>query len=208
VSSSGPGLQRSQDVLEFWFGTDPLADLPGRLPFWFGRKDEPESLRHQRDSDLTNRFRPLVEAAASGAMDHWASSPHRRLALILLLDQFPRQVYRDQAQAFAQDAKALALTLDGLQGGADAALAPIERVFFYLPMEHAESVAMQEESVAAFRRLLTEAPAAQHKLFEGILQFALNHQAVIQRFGRFPQRNEALGRNSSPAERAYLISGK
>jgi uncharacterized protein (DUF924 family) len=195
-------------VLEFWFGADPLADLPGRLLFWFGRKGEPTALRDQRDADLANRFRPLVEAAAAGKLDHWASSPHRRLALILLLDQFPRQVYRGQGQAFAQDAKALSLTLDGLQVGADVALAPIERVFFYLPLEHAESAATQEESVAAYRRLLADAPPAQRKLFEGILQFALQHQAVIQHFGRFPQRNAALDRRSSEAELAYLRSGE
>jgi uncharacterized protein (DUF924 family) len=194
-------------VLEFWFGADPLADQAGRLLLWFGRKGEPPALRDQRDSDLANRFRPLVEAAAAGTLDHWASSPHRRLALILLLDQFPRQVYRGQAQAFAQDDKALALTLDGLQTGADAALAPIERLFFYLPLEHSESAAMQEESVAAFRRLLADAPPAQHKLFDGILKFALDHQSVIQHFGRFPQRNAALGRRSSSAEQAYLRSG-
>jgi uncharacterized protein (DUF924 family) len=183
VSGAGPGLQRSQDVLEFWFGTDPMADLQGRLPFWFGNKHEPTSRRDQRDSDL-------------------------RLALILLLDQFPRQVYRGQGQAFAQDAKALSLTLDGLHGGADAALAPIERVFFYMPMQHAESLDVQEESVAAFRRLLAEVPPLQYKLFDGILQFALQHQSVIQHFGRFPQRNAALDRRSSAAELAYLRSGK
>jgi uncharacterized protein (DUF924 family) len=206
--SDGPGLQRSIDVLEFWFGADPLAEMPGRLLLWFGKKDEPTALRDQRDADVANRLRPLVEAAAAGTLDHWASSPHRRLALILLLDQFPRQIYRGQAQAFAQDAKALSLTLDGLQMGADAALAPIERVFFYLPLEHAESASMQEESVAAFRRLLADAPPAQHRLFDGILQFALQHQTVIQHFGRFPQRNAALGRRSSKEEQAYLGSGK
>jgi uncharacterized protein (DUF924 family) len=205
VSGAGPG-QRSQDVLEFWFGADPLADPQGRMQLWFGSRDEPATLRDQRDSDLANRFRPLIEAAAASELDHWAASPHRRLALILLLDQFPRQVYRDQGKAFAQDEKALSLTLDGLQAGADAALTPMERLFFYLPLQHAESVATQEESVAAFRRLLAEAPPAQRKLFEGTLQFALQHQAVIQRFGRFPQRNTALHRHSTAAELAYLRS--
>jgi uncharacterized protein (DUF924 family) len=205
VSGAGPG-QRSQDVLDFWFGADPLADPQGRMQLWFGSRDEPVTLRDERDSDLDKRFRPLVEAAAAGELDHWAASPHRRLALILLLDQFPRQVYRGQAQAFAQDEKALSLTLYGLQAGADAALAPIERLFFYLPLQHAESLAMQEESVAAFRRLLAEAPPAQHGLFDGTLQHALQHQGVIQRFGRFPQRNTALHRSSSAAELAYLRS--
>ncbi|MEO8306452.1 MAG: DUF924 family protein [Pseudomonadota bacterium] len=205
---TGPGLQRSQDVLQFWFGSDPLAELPERMPMWFGNKDEPAAHRQQRDAEVTNQFLPMVEAAAAGALDHWSSSPHRRLALILLLDQFPRQIYRSQAKAFAQDDKALALTLDGLQGGADAALSPLERMFFYMPLEHAESLAMQEESVAAFRRLLADAPPAQRKLFDSILQFALQHQVAIQRFGRFPQRNAALERRSTAAELAFLRAGK
>jgi uncharacterized protein (DUF924 family) len=208
VSGTGPGLQRSQDVLEFWFGADPLAALPERLLLWFGRDEEPEALQNLRDTVLANRFRPLVEAAAAGALDHWAGSPHRRLALILLLDQFPRQIYRGRGLAFAQDGKALALTLDGMQAGADAALAPIERLFFYLPMEHAESAAIQEQSIAAFQSLVTDAPVTHRDLFEDFLKFALQHQRVIQRFGRFPHRNVALARRSSAAELAYLRTGE
>jgi len=208
VSGAGPGLQRSQDVLEFWFGTDPLAQLPERLLLWFGREHESEALQGLRDAVLANRFRPLVEAAALGELDSWAASPHRRLALILLLDQFPRQIYRGRALAFAQDGKALALTLDGLEAGADAALTPIERLFFYLPLEHAESVAIQEISIAAFQRLLADAPEDHKDFFEDCLQFALKHQRVIQRFGRFPHRNAALSRRNTPEEMTYLRTGE
>jgi uncharacterized protein (DUF924 family) len=204
VSDAGPGLQRSQDVLEFWFGANPLAELRERLFLWFGREDESEALQGLRDAALANRFRPMVEAAALGELDSWAGSPHRRLALILLLDQFPRQIYRGRGLAFAQDHKALKLTLDGLQVGADAALAPVERLFFYMPLQHAESVTMQEESIAAYRRLLADAPPDHRDLFEDCLQFALQHQQVVQRFGRFPHRNVALARRSSPGELAYL----
>lgn len=208
MSAAGPGLQRSQDVLEFWFGADPLAELPERLLLWFGRNQEPEALQALRDTVLANRFRPLVEAAAAGELDTWAASPHRRLALILLLDQFPRQIYRGRALSFAQDAKALSLTVDGLAAGADAALTPVERLFFYLPLEHSESIPMQEESIAAFRRLLADASTAHRDLFEDCLQFALKHQRIIQRFGRFPHRNAALGRRSTPAELSYLRTGE
>jgi len=207
VSGAGPGLQRSQDVLEFWFGTNPLAELRERLLLWFGREDESEALQELRDAALANRFRPLVEAAAGGELDHWAGSPHRRLALILLFDQFPRQIYRGRSRAYSQDERALNLTLDGLQVGADAALAPIERLFFYMPLQHAESVAMQDESIGAYRRLLADAPPDHKDLFEDCLQFALQHQRVIQRFGRFPHRNVALARRSSPGELSYLHSG-
>jgi uncharacterized protein (DUF924 family) len=98
----------------------------------------------------------------------------------------------------------LKLTLDGLQVGADAALAPVERLFFYMPLQHAESVTMQEESIATYRRLLADAPPDHRDLFEDCLQFALQHQQVVQRFGRFPHRNVALARRSSPGELAYL----
>jgi len=207
VSDAGPGPQRAQDVLEYWFGANPIAQIRERLLFWFGREDESEALQQLRDAALANRFRPLVEAAAMGELDGWAGSPHRRLALILLLDQFPRQIYRGRSLAFAQDEKALNLVLDGLQVGADAALAPIERLFFYMPLQHAESVAMQDESIAAYRRLLADAPAQHKGLFEDFLQFALQHQQVVQRFGRFPHRNVALARRSSPGELEYLHPG-
>jgi len=203
VSDAGPG-QRSQDVLEFWFGASPLSEIRERLLLWFGRDDESEALQGLRDGVMANRFRPLVEAAAGGELNSWAGSPHRRLALILLLDQFPRQIYRGRSLAFAQDERALNLVLDGLQVGADAALAPVERLFFYMPLQHAESVPMQDESIAAYRRLLADAPPDHKDLFEDCLQFALQHQRVIQRFGRFPHRNLALGRRSSPGELAYL----
>ncbi len=197
--------RRAQDVLQYWFGANPTAQdqLSARLRLWFGG-DEPPEIRDLRDESIAERFGTLIERAAAGELDAWAASPHRLLALILLLDQFPRNVYRGTAQAFAQDAKALDLVRNGLQRGADATLQPIQRVFFYLPMEHAESADMQDESVAAFRRLLEEVPDEQHSLFQSCLQAAQDHQRIVARFGRFPHRNAALGRTSSEAEQAYL----
>jgi uncharacterized protein (DUF924 family) len=200
-----PGLRRAQEVLDFWFGPDPLSPkhFSERLHLWFGG-DDPPQLIAERDELVSSRFRPLMDEAAAGALDHWAGSPHRLLALVLLLDQFPRHVYRGRARAYAQDSRALAFTLHALTTGADAALSPAERLFLYLPLQHAESAAMQEESIAAYRRLQADAPAQHRKLFDSVLEFAQQHQSVIQRFGRFPHRNAALSRRSTPEEQQFL----
>lgn len=197
--------RRAQDVLDYWFGADPLAanQIFQRMRLWFGG-DEPPEIRELRDETLAERFGTLTRAAAAGELDAWAGSPRRLLALVLLLDQFPRNIYRGTAQAFAQDPRALQLTLAGLQTGADATLSAAERIFLYMPLQHAESRAAQEESVAAFRRLAEEAPPEQKGLFGDCLAFAREHQDIITRFGRFPHRNAALGRPSSPEELAFL----
>ena len=197
--------RRAQDVLAFWFGADPLApdQITQRMRLWFGGDDPPE-LRLLRDELIAERFDTMVEAAAAGKLDAWAGSPHRLLALILLLDQFPRNIYRGSTKAFAQDDRALELALSGMQTGADATLAPIHRVFFYMPLQHAESPDVQEESVAAFRRLADEAPAEHRSIFQGCLTFAQLHQRIVARFGRFPHRNRVLGRSSSESELIYL----
>jgi uncharacterized protein (DUF924 family) len=196
---------RTQDVLDFWFGPDPLGadELPRRLRMWFGGDDPPE-IRQQRDEFLARRFGVHVEAAAAGELDSWAASPRRLLALILLLDQFPRQLWRGKARAFAQDAKAAALVQAGLATSADAALSSIERVFFYMPLQHAEDRTLQQESLAAYTRLAAEVPGEQRDLFEDIAGFARTHHDVIARFGRFPHRNVVLGRSTTPEETAWL----
>jgi uncharacterized protein (DUF924 family) len=153
------------------------------------------------------RFGALVERAARGELASWADGPRRRLSLILLLDQFPRNMFRGTARAFATDAQALALTLSGMQSAADAALEVVERIFFYMPLQHAESREVQEESVAAYRRLLAEAPPELHEHFASTLRSAENHRGIIERFGRFPYRNQVLGRSSTPEERDWLSAG-
>jgi uncharacterized protein (DUF924 family) len=200
---------RAQDVLDYWFGTDPLAkaNFPGRLQLWFGN-DDPPDLIAERDAALTTRFAPLIDAAGAGELDRWTGSPHRLLALILLLDQFPRHAFRGRALAYARDPKAQALALEGLQTGADAALSIAERLFFYLPLQHAESAEIQEESIAAYRRLVADAPAAQRAFFEDSLEFAQQHHHIIQRFGRFPHRNAVLSRRSTPEESSWLLTGQ
>lgn len=198
---------RAHHVLEFWFGTRPYApDLVSRrLQFWFGDVAAPE-LQPQTDEALKLRFGAMTAAAARGEFDAWESSPRRRLALILLLDQFPRNIYRHAAQAYAQDHRALKLTVGGMQLGADAALDPVERIFFYMPMQRAESREIQEESVAAFRRLAAEAPAEFAQILANVAFHAEQHHAIIERFSRFPHRNGALRRISTPEESLWLPS--
>lgn len=197
----------AREVREFWFGRLPLgaARLEERMQFWFGA-DEPEAVRRERDQAIAARFEPLVAEAAQGKLASWADSPRRRLSLILLLDQLPRNIYRGTPRAFAADQRALGLTLSGIQSGADAALAVVERIFFYMPLQHAESLEAQEESVTAYRRLLEETPKELCPPLAEVLRHAEAHRSVIQRFGRFPQRNRILGRPTTPEEQAYLSS--
>ncbi len=173
------------------------------MRFWFGG-EETEAIRRQRDHAIGARFEPLVVEAAQGKLAPWADSPRRRLSLILLLDQLPRNIYRGTPRAFAADRSALGLTLSGIQSGADAALAAVERIFFYMPLQHAESLEAQDESLAAYRRLREEAPKELESLFASVLQHAEAHHSIIQRFGRFPHRNRILGRPTTPEEQAYL----
>ena len=197
--------RQALSILEFWFGNRPYTReaMTKRMRVWFSDVTAPE-LRPQVDEVLRNRFTTLVNAAARGEFDVWESSPRRRLALILLLDQIPRGVYRDSAQAFSQDHRALALAVSGTQLGADAALDPVERIFFYMPMQHAESRELQEESVSSFRRLAAEGPAELAHLFALAARHADQHRDIIERFGRFPQRNLALGRTSTAEEAEWL----
>ena len=195
-------MDEARSVREFWFGKLPLSPqaLGERMGFWFGE----DELTARRDEQIRSRFGELFERAAAGELESWADGPRRRLSLIILLDQFPRNLFRGGARAFAFDEKALALTLSGMQSGADAALDAVERIFFYTPLQHAESLEVQEESVAAYRRLLAEAPEELRGSFAGVLDYAENHRSIIERFGRFPHRNDVLGRASTPAEEAWL----
>jgi len=200
-------VDEARSVRDFWFGRLPLSaeGLNRRLRFWFG--SDTSLARRRRDAHIRARFGPLYERAAAGTLDAWADGPRRRLSLILLLDQFPRNMFRGTVRAFATDAPALALTLSGMQSGADAALDVVERMFFYMPLQHAESPDVQEEAVAAYRRLLNEAPRELQAVFHSALRSAENHRRIIDRFGRFPYRNKVLQRPSTPAERTWLEKG-
>jgi len=200
-------MDEARSVREFWFGRLPLSvdGLNRRIRFWFG--GAASELGQLRDEHMRERFGELLELAASGALASWADGPRRRLSLILLLDQFPRNMFRGSARAFAYDDKALALALSGMQSAADAALDPVERMFFYMPLQHTESREVQDESVAAYRRLLAEAPQDLRAPFAGASRSAENHRTIIERFGRFPQRNRLLGRENTPADEEWLRNG-
>ncbi len=186
-------------ILRFWFGTDADDAAVGKAQakLWWSKNVE-------IDREIRWRFEDLLRAAAQGQLDDWADTPRGRLALIILTDQFPRNIYRDTPQAFACDAKALAWCLDGLEQRLDLRLRPIKRVFFYLPLEHAESPAQQERSVRCFEELFAAVPLEQQSIFGEYLDFARRHRDVIARFGRFPHRNKILGRESTIEESAFL----
>lgn len=189
---------------DYWFGQLPLnaEQLERRVRFWFAAT--PSEQRDHRDATIARRFGGLLEQAAAGELANWADGPRRRLSLVILLDQFPRNIFRGSARAFSYDAQALALTLSGMQSAADAALNVVERIFFYMPLQHAESREVQDESVAAYRRVLAEAPQDLHAFFESSLRSAENHRRIIEQFGRFPHRNALLARTSTPAEEQWL----
>ena len=198
-------MDDARRVREFWFGKLPLerAALGQRMRIWFAAEDAASGVK-EWDAAIRVEFGARIESALRGELSAWADGPRRRLSLILLLDQFPRNIYRGGARAYAGDEQALALALSGMQSGADAALDPVERIFFYMPLQHSESLDVQEESVAAYRRLLGEAPQSLRDFFEDALKFAQLHASIVRRFGRFPHRNRQLGRAPSVEELAYL----
>jgi uncharacterized protein (DUF924 family) len=194
------------EILDFWFAgaAKSAAALEARMKFWFGM-DTAAEIRAQDDL-MRARFSDPVDRALRGELGSWAASPRGRLALILVLDQFPRNIHRGTSRAFAGDAAALTLTIEGLRSGADRLLDACERVFFCMPLQHAESLAMQEKAVEAFGSLVRAADDEQRAFVESCVPYAMVHRDIIRRFGRFPHRNAILGRDSTPAERAYLAA--
>ncbi|MGU5543349.1 DUF924 family protein [Aeromonas veronii] len=193
-------MQPWQPLLDLWFGDEADDDLRAtrQAPLWWGKSSETDAL-------LAKQFGAQAEAAANGELADWADLHHGRLALILLLDQLPRNIHRGTPAAFAQDPLARDLCLKGLSIGADKSLSSLERVFFYLPLEHAESREQQARSVALFEALAAEqAGTPSQATFAGFADFARRHQVIIERFGRFPHRNDILGRTSTPEEAAFL----
>ena len=192
-------METAESILEFWFGANPddgiLAKEQARL--WWAKNSE-------TDEEIRKRYKIYVSKAADGELSHWQSTPRGCLALILLTDQFPRNIFRATANAFAFDAKALAWSLAGIAAGFDLKLRPVERTFFYLPLEHSESLAHQDRSVELFSALATCVEELQRAPFIEYHTFAERHREVIERFGRFPHRNEILGRESTPEELAFL----
>jgi uncharacterized protein (DUF924 family) len=189
----------AERVLAAWFGAlQSDDDAPAATTRRWFAKDE------AFDAALRRDFGDAVDTAARGVWTGWGATPRGRLALIVLLDQLRRNIYRATPASFSADPLALAYALEGIRLGHDRAVRPVERVFFYLPLEHAEDMGMQDAAVAAFAALREDGPAALTDLFDSYLDYAERHRAVIRRFGRFPHRNAVLGRASTPEETAFL----
>ena len=194
------------------------TSLPDQvLTQWFGsaRPGNAQALQYKSrwftkspafDEELRERFGVAVEAALGGALQHWsAQGPWQHLALVVLLDQFTRNIFRNTPKSFAGDPQALTLALQAMQSGADQQLPEVVRVFMYLPLEHAEDPGMQQRCVAAFDAMHQAAEEAElREYLAGSLDYAHRHQVVIERFCRFPHRNAILGRASTAEEAAYL----
>jgi uncharacterized protein (DUF924 family) len=184
---------RTHALRDFWFGTG--AEYGRMRKIWFDR--------NQDFDRKCGDFLEDHERAARGEYDAMAGTPAGAVALVVLLDQFPRNLFRDTARAFATDAKARAVASKAVEAGFDRALSPIERMFLYLPFEHSESLADQERSMALFESLPVTATFSAAER-DNVVDYARRHKEIIERFGRFPHRNAALGRESTPEEIAFL----
>ena len=180
-----------QEVLDFWFGPAGSSEFGRSRAVWFKKSDA-------FDEEIRARFLDLHELAAGGRIESWTDAPHSLLALIVVLDQFPRNLFRGTRRAFATDAQALAAAESAVARGFDRSLAPVQRWFVYLPFEHAEDLAMQHRSLELFEDLRGDPGSA------GTIDYARRHFEIIARFGRFPHRNAILGRISTSEEIEFL----
>lgn len=177
------------------------------LDFWFGKSNSPEFGKSQKkwfekdlafDSEVRSRFLPQYESAVSGQLDSWQDYPQECLALIILLDQFSRNMFRGTPQAFAADSKALIAAEQAVNNKFDRELLPVQRWFIYLPFEHSENLAHQQKSVELFSQFSNDPDSA------FVFDYARRHLEIIERFGRFPHRNQILGRETTPEEAEFL----
>jgi uncharacterized protein (DUF924 family) len=189
-------------ILQFWFAdaAQSPAKAEARMTFWFDGAPE-------TDAQIRDRFGTAVEAAARGELTAWTGAPRPALTLVVLVDQFPRNLWRGTARAFSHDPRALAVAEQALAAGFFQELAPIERPFLALPFQHSESLEAQRESVRLCAEIVASAPPEWRATLETFHDYAQRHLEVIARFGRFPHRNAMLGRASTAEERAYLESG-
>ena len=190
---------RIDAILSFWFIEHELSapQIDGRMDTWFG--EDPVF-----DEEIAKAFAEDVDRASEGNLDHWAHKSKGRLALILLLDQFRRNIFRGTAEAFEKDKAALKFCVEGAMEKKDKGLAPIQKAFFYMPLQHAESRKVQAKSREIYQRLAEAVTPTYRETFETIAQFADLHADIIERFGRFPHRNKLLERENNPEEDEYL----
>ncbi|MDH4073373.1 MAG: DUF924 domain-containing protein [Gammaproteobacteria bacterium] len=196
---SAEDQSRIDAILTFWFKEHALSapQIDGRMDVWFG--EDPLF-----DEEIASLFSRDVDEASVGNLDHWSSAPRGRLALILLLDQFRRNIYRNTPAAFEMDRAALKLCVEGAMEKKDMDLSPIERVFFYMPLQHAESRKVQQKSREIYGKLSEAVSPTFRETFETVAQFAELHADIVEQFGRFPHRNRIMGRENTPEEAQYL----
>jgi len=190
------------EVLDFWFAdslTNP-DNLAKRRTVWFGGETDVDQL-------ITEKFGTLPDAAMTGKLQHWRTDVRNRLALVLVLDQFSRNIYRNTAQAYYYDAAALDLALKIIDRGLNVDLHPIEQSFLFLPLQHSESIDHQTRSVRLYKTLTTQSSGVYLESAKNSLDYAKRHCDIIRRCGRFPHRNEILGRESTDAEKEFLATG-
>ncbi len=183
-----------------------MSQIETILNFWFGEMAENGQFNYRKEwftknpvfDEQVRPFQSIYEEAATGRLDPWIKLPQGCLALVLLLDQFPRNLFRDQPKSFATDAKALFVAQTALSQGFDQQLPPVQRFFLYMPLEHSENLAHQQQSVSLFHQFIEDPD------LRDTYDYAVRHQAVIERFGRFPHRNQILDRSSTPQEVEFL----
>ena len=188
-----------QDVIDYWLGdaeTDPSA-VRDRSKLWYGSSTE-------IDNQIRQNFGDALALAERGKLQQWLESPSGQLSLIILLDQFSRNLYRGSRDAWKNDARALDIATRCVDNNDHQGLSLFGRVFLYHPFHHAESTMAQEKAIFLFDELYRDAPPEWHSSLKGYVDFARSHRDIIRRFGRFPHRNKTLGRQSAAEEDEYL----
>ncbi|MDB9374848.1 DUF924 family protein [Nodularia sphaerocarpa] len=184
-------MSQAKTILDFWFGHPDAPDYGKPKADWFGENAE-------FDQEIRNQFFSDYQKAAGGYLDDWIDSAETCLALILLFDQFPRNMFRGTPEAFATDWEALSAAQHAVVQGYDCQFLPVQRWFIYLPFEHSENLTHQRQCVKLFQQLSHDPDSAK------AIEHSFIHQEIIARFGRFPHRNSILGRNSTASEKAFL----
>jgi uncharacterized protein (DUF924 family) len=194
-------LTSPDEVIEFWFGEPATseAELFAKMKRWYMGGPA-------LDQEIQEHYGALVDQAVAGELDAWASDAQGRVALIVLLDQFTRSIYRDKPGAYAGDQRAQRLSIEAFDTGLHRDLSIDERLFLLMPLMHAEDLALQERAVTEVARIVEEAPPALRGAYSMGIEQSRKYRDIIQRFGRFPHRNVILGRTSTPAEQEFLES--
>lgn len=192
-------MNEPDEMLEYWFG-DAESAPDARADLWWGQVDDQEAV----DDEIESRFGESTEHALEGGFDDWRDAPESCLALVLLLDQCPRHIYRGTARAFEGDERAVEIVQEAIDEGYDRELTVPQCIFLYMPLMHAEDASIQSQAIDRFRQLAERAPAEMKDMADDSIDHAREHAEMIEQFGRFPHRNPIFDRESTPEEKAYL----